>query len=85
MAKNEWKVGEARRQFSEVLRQSESEPQLIYRRDRLIAAIVAVDETTTAPVVQRVTIADRFQEARELFRRERYRLPVVRRRSTMRR
>jgi prevent-host-death family protein len=85
MKTNEWKVGEARQQFSEVLRRSESEPQLIYRRNRLIAAIVSVDEMNADTVVQRVTIGDRFQEARELFRRERYRLPEVRRRSTLRR
>jgi antitoxin (DNA-binding transcriptional repressor) of toxin-antitoxin stability system len=81
MDKNAWNVGEAKQQFSEVLRRSENEPQLIYRRNRLIAAVVAVDESKAAAVVRRVTIADRFQEARELFRREKYRLPEIRRRS----
>jgi antitoxin (DNA-binding transcriptional repressor) of toxin-antitoxin stability system len=42
MDKNGWKVGEAKQQFSEVLRRSEAEPQLIYRRHRLVAAVVAV-------------------------------------------
>lgn len=81
MDKNEWNVGEAKQQFSEVLRRSESEPQLIYRRNRLIAAVVSMDETGTAAIAPRVTLGDRFKEARELFRRERYRLPEVRRRS----
>ena len=85
MHKNEWKVGEAKQRFSEVLRRSENEPQLIYRRNHLIAAIVAVDETKAAAVVRRPTIGDRFQEARELFRRESYRLPEVRRHTTLRR
>ncbi len=81
MDKNEWNVGEAKQQFSELLRRSENEPQLIYRRNRLIAAVVAMDETKAATLTQRVTIGDRFEEAREIFRRENYRLPEVLRRS----
>jgi antitoxin (DNA-binding transcriptional repressor) of toxin-antitoxin stability system len=81
MDKNEWNVGEAKQQFSEVLRRSESEPQLIYRRNRLIAAVVAVDETTVPAVTRRPSLGERFQEARELFRTENYRLPEVPRRS----
>jgi antitoxin (DNA-binding transcriptional repressor) of toxin-antitoxin stability system len=81
MDKNEWKVGEAKQQFSEVLRRSERVPQLIYRRNRLIAAVVAIDETSVATVARRVTIGDRFEEARELLRRENYHLPQTRRRS----
>ncbi|HVR37960.1 MAG TPA: hypothetical protein VMU84_02620 [Thermoanaerobaculia bacterium] len=81
MDKNEWNVGEAKQQFSELLRRTARKPQLIYRRNRLIAAVVAVDETNVAEVSKRTTIGDRFQEARDLFRRESYRLPSVRRRS----
>jgi prevent-host-death family protein len=81
MDRNVWNVGEAKQQFSEVLRRSESEPQLIYRRNRLIAAVVAVDETKAAAIGRRPTIGERFEEARELFRSENYRLPEVRRRS----
>ncbi len=81
MDKNEWNVGEAKQQFSEVLRRSETAPQLIYRRNRLIAAVVAVDEASAEAITRRRTIGERFQEARELFRSENYRLPEVRRRS----
>jgi antitoxin (DNA-binding transcriptional repressor) of toxin-antitoxin stability system len=81
MDKNGWNVGDAKQQFSEVLRRSATEPQLIYRRDQLIAAVVAVDETNVASVAKRPTIADRFEEARELFRQENYRLPQTRRRA----
>jgi len=38
-----WLTGQAKQQFSEVLRQSESEPQEIYRRDRLVAAVISGD------------------------------------------
>lgn len=81
MDKNGWNVGDAKQQFSEVLRRSATEPQLIYRRDQLIAAVVAVDETNVASVVRRPTIADRFEEGREIFRQENYQLPQVRRRT----
>jgi antitoxin (DNA-binding transcriptional repressor) of toxin-antitoxin stability system len=81
MDKNGWNVGEAKQQFSEVLRRSETEPQLIYHRRRLVAAVVAVDETNVAAVSRRITIADRMQEARELFRRENYNLPRTGRRA----
>ena len=81
MDKNGWNVGEAKQQFSEVLRRSESEPQLIYRRNRLIAAVISVDEAKSTSIARRPTIGERFEEARELFRSENYRLPEVRRRS----
>src|SRR5437588_13098990 len=74
MDKNGWNVGEAKQQFSEVLRRSETEPQLIYHRRRLVAAVVAVDEANVATISRRVTIADRIREARALFRRENYKL-----------
>jgi antitoxin (DNA-binding transcriptional repressor) of toxin-antitoxin stability system len=81
MDKNGWNVGAAKQQFSEVLRRSAAEPQLIYRRDQLIAAVVAMDEKKAASVSKRLTIADRFEEARELFRQENYQLPRTRRRT----
>ncbi|HUP62379.1 MAG TPA: type II toxin-antitoxin system prevent-host-death family antitoxin [Thermoanaerobaculia bacterium] len=81
MDKNEWRVGEAKQQFAELLRRSETEPQLIYRRNRLIAAVVGVEDVNAVPGTSRPSIADRFDEARKLFRSERYRLPQVRRKS----
>ena len=80
MDKNEWNVGDAKQQFSELLRRSQRQPQLIYRRNRLIAAVVAVDEEKAATLVEPVTLADRFDEIRATFRQEKARLPVTRRR-----
>lgn len=82
MDKNGWSVGEAKQQFSEVLRRSESEPQLIYRRNQLIAAVVAVDETKMRTLTKNKTIAERLAEGREIFRQENYRLPTSRRTTT---
>ena len=39
-----WLTGDAKRQFSEVLRRSETEPQEIYRRDRLVAAVLSAED-----------------------------------------
>ena len=77
MDKNEWNVGEAKQQFSEVLRRSETEPQFIYRRDRLIAKVVAMDETKEAAVVTSPTIGQRFEELREILRSEKYQMPRI--------
>jgi antitoxin (DNA-binding transcriptional repressor) of toxin-antitoxin stability system len=81
MDNNGWNVGEAKQQFSELLRRSESEPQLIYRRNRLIAAVVAMDESKVASMTKRRTLGDRFEEARALFRQEGYHLPRTHRRT----
>ena len=81
MDKNGWNVGDAKQQFSELLRRTETAPQLIYRRNRLIAAVVAVDESNVSAVAKGTTIADRFAEARELLRGENYRLPRTKRSS----
>ncbi len=75
MDKNEWKVGAAKQRFSEVLRRSEEAPQLIYRRDRLVAAVIGVDDLEEVPRVSRPSIAERFTEVREVIRKEKYRLP----------
>jgi len=36
-------TGAAKQQFSEVLRRSAAEPQLIYRRDQLVAAVISAE------------------------------------------
>ena len=40
----EWKIGEAKQRFSEVVRAAEDEPQRIYNRERLVAAVVAPND-----------------------------------------
>jgi hypothetical protein len=80
MDKNGWNVGEAKQQFSKVLRRSERVPQLIYRRNRLIAAVVSM-EAKAAAAARPATIGERFEEARAILRGENYRLPQTRRRS----
>ena len=65
-----WLTGEAKQRFSEVLRQSEQEPQQIYRRDRLVAAVISADTfeefESWRHARQRRTLAEAFDEVREL-------------------
>jgi prevent-host-death family protein len=39
-----WKIAGAKINFSELIRRSEKEPQLIYNRNRMVAAIVSTEE-----------------------------------------
>ena len=75
-----WKVAEAKQRFAEVIRRSASEPQKIYRRDRLVAAVVnprAVERLHQLEREQSArTLADLLAEAREICAGEEYRLDV---------
>ena len=39
----EWKLAEAKQQFSEVVRQAAAEPQVIFNRDRRVAAVISAE------------------------------------------
>jgi hypothetical protein len=75
---NHWLTGEAKQQFSEVLRRSEAEPQKIFRRDRLVAAVISAkafeEFERWAESQQRRTLEDAFGEVRELCARYDYEL-----------
>lgn len=73
-----WKVGEAKQKFSEVVRQAAEEPQLIFSRDRLVAAVV---EPGTFHAFEawredqrRVSLARVFDELRRIGAEEGYEL-----------
>jgi prevent-host-death family protein len=79
-----WKVSEAKQRFSDVVKSAAHEPQLIFNRNRLVAAIVdgetlkAFEDWRTAQ--ERVTLADRFDELRVLIEKEDYDLAIPERR-----
>ncbi|HEV8437494.1 MAG TPA: type II toxin-antitoxin system prevent-host-death family antitoxin [Methylomirabilota bacterium] len=80
-----WKIGEAKQRFSEVVRRAATEPQLICNRERVVAAVVDADaaaslESIRARARQR-SLADAFEECRELLERERYALKIPSRRN----
>jgi prevent-host-death family protein len=79
-----WHVAEAKQKFSEVLRATSEEPQLIFNRDRLVAAVV---DARTFHAFQawyeqqgKATLAEAFAELRCLCAEEDYTLTVPPRR-----
>ncbi len=79
-----WRIGAAKQQFSEVVRRSRTEPQKIYNRDQLVAAVVSPDLLDTAQEKQRPserTLADLFAEFRAICTEEDYELLVGERRN----
>jgi len=75
-----WKVAEAKQRFSEVVRAAEEEPQLIFNRDRLVAAVVEPDAFQEFLAWRRETerrsVADAFAEGRRICAEEGYTLEV---------
>lgn len=74
----DWRVSEAKEQFSEVVRRAARQPQLIFNRNRLVAALVSPEAFEQLNAWQasesRSSLADFFAEARTLFAEEGYRL-----------
>ena len=79
-----WRIAEAKQQFSEVVRRAGDAPQKIYRRDRLVAAVVSPDVLATLEAASRqqsaVTLADAFSDIRSACLEERYELELPERR-----
>lgn len=65
-----WKIAEAKQKFSEVVRRSAEEPQLIYNRDRLVAVVVQPEIFRSYERWQedreRRTVAEAFAELRAI-------------------
>jgi prevent-host-death family protein len=73
-----WKIGQAKQQFSEVVRRAATEPQWICNRNRVVAAVVDAEMVERLRMIRpsegRTSIAAAFDELRALTTRERYRL-----------
>lgn len=84
MSKKDWSVGEAKQRFSEVIRESAEEPQLIYNRDRLVAAVISVsspeDVSRLSSGEKGRSLGESFAELRAIASEEKYSLRVPRRR-----
>jgi prevent-host-death family protein len=80
MTTAEWKVGEAKQRFSEVLRRAREEPQRIYNRERLVAAVLDATLFESFEEWQkrraRRTLEDDFSELREICQEEGYELEL---------
>jgi hypothetical protein len=71
-----WKIEEAQEQFLEVVNASGQTPQLIYQRDRFVAAVIRADLFQEFLAWQqqqkRTSLADTFDELRQICIAENY-------------
>ena len=80
---DKWRIGTAKQRFSEVVRLSGAEPQKIYNRGRLVAAVVspadldAIERLRNRPPVH--TLAESLSEIRQICAEEEYDLEIPRR------
>ena len=75
-----WSVAKAREQFSDLLRKAAMEPQEIYNRERLVAAVLGPDVfrelSESRERRAKRTIGESFAELRRVMAEEGYRLEI---------
>jgi len=80
-----WSVAKARERFSDLLRKAAIEPQEIYNRDRLVAAVLgpaSFRELSESMVrASRRTLGESFAEMRKVMAEEGYKLEIPPRKS----
>ncbi len=78
-----WKVAQAKQRFSEVLRASSLEPQIIARREQPVAALVSMKDfaefSRWREQQAQGNLGEAFAELREICLEEGYRLPLSKR------
>lgn len=79
-----WGIAEAKQRFSEVVRAAQEEPQMIYNRDRLVAAVVGGESLPGFLEWHQQhagrSLADAFAELRRLAAEEGFEITVPPRR-----
>jgi prevent-host-death family protein len=76
----EWKIAEARQKFSELVKAAQDEPQWIYNRDKLVAAMVPAE--TLRELLdwrrqrQERTVGEAVEELRRICEEEDYTLEI---------
>ncbi|MFO1420456.1 MAG: type II toxin-antitoxin system Phd/YefM family antitoxin [Candidatus Competibacteraceae bacterium] len=79
-----WNIAQAKQRFSEVVKQAAAEPQLIYNRDRLVAAVIDADTfgafQTWRQRQRTRTLGEAFAELRALAAGDENPLPIPERR-----
>jgi prevent-host-death family protein len=72
-----WNIAQAKQRFSDVIKKAAEEPQVIFNRDRPVAAVIGVEEFAAFEKWRKIqanprTLADEFAELRQLMRAEGY-------------
>jgi prevent-host-death family protein len=72
----DWNIAEAKQKFSELVRAAEEQPQWIYNRDKLVAAVVPAEELQAflswRSERERPTVGEAFAELRRVCAEEGY-------------
>lgn len=75
-----WKIADAKQNFSEVVKAAEDEPQWIYKRDKLVAAVVPAETLKEflgwRRLNERRTLGEAFAELRRICEEEGYTLEI---------
>jgi phage regulator Rha-like protein len=75
-----WRIAQAKQRFSEMIHAANKEPQLIYNRERLVAAIIEAEMFQEFLAWRNHTaetsLADAFRELHQLMAEEDYTLEV---------
>ena len=76
-----WNIAQAKQQFSEVVRLSVQEPQMIYNRERCVAAVVDAETFKSFEAWRKQsgqkTLGEEFAELRRIAAEENYQLPTL--------
>ena len=73
-AKKTWTIATARQHLPDVVGLAAHEPQLVYRRDKLVAAVVSPELADEVEHLLRPTLATKLAELRRLCAEENYEL-----------
>jgi hypothetical protein len=73
-AKKTWTIATARQHLPEVVGRAAREPQLVYRRDKLVAVVVSPDLADQAVNLRRPSLAVKLAELQRLCTEESYEL-----------
>lgn len=75
-----WNIAEAKQKFSELVRAAEDEPQWIYNRDKLVAAMVPAEDLqaflTWRTEKELPSLGSAFAELRRICEEEEYTLDI---------
>lgn len=71
-----WKIADAKQKFSELIRAAEDEPQWIYNRDKLVAAVIPAEVLQEFLAWrnerERLSLGEAFDELRRICEEEDY-------------
>ena len=79
-AKKTWTIATARQHLPEVVGRAAREPQLVYRRDKLVAVVISPELADEAATLRRRGLAPKLAELQRLCAEEGYELSAPPRR-----